>query len=363
MKRRKNILFFLLLTVCSTIIAACDNKEISSGNIESIEENIFNSDENYIKQTVTDNMIIDAAVKNGDVSQCYIYEVTGKEFQIEQLMQYFWKDTIGLSIEKNEKSGVSWVEGTDGSELTVNSGRITYSAVQGISEALDITKYAYAQELSDISKEQIQSFYENHVVSNTAKFIEELYNPEDYEKVSLIKGIKIDMETIMQIQEQWKEEGEGEVSAITSDMLGNEAYYLSFGVSYQGIPMANSDEYPFEKTYEDAITSYESIEVIADENGICYLYMDGLFEVKEKELKNILSIQKGIQELKEKYELVIIPKEQTIGSIYLEYIFVHDEKSKDYNKGTLVPYWCFVNNTSEYADRFSAVTGEDFQYE
>lgn len=361
MERKKCILFLLLLTIGSIITVACDNKEISSGNIESIEENIFKSDENYIKQTVTDNMIIDAAIKNGDISECYIYEVTGKEFQMEQLMQYFWKDTIGLSIEKNEKSGVSWVEGTDGSELTVGSGSITYSAIQGISEVTDIIKFAYEQELSDTSKEQIQSFYENNVVSNAAKFIEELYNPADYEEISLIKGVKIDMETILQIQEQWKEEGE--VSAITSDMLGNEAYYLFFGVSYQGIPMANSDEYTFGKMYEDAITSYESIEVIADENGICYLYMDGLFEVKGKELKSILSIQKGMQKLKEKYELVIIPKEQIIGNIYLEYIFVHDEKSKDYNKGKLVPYWCFVNNTSEYADRFSAITGEDFQYE
>lgn len=352
-KYKNCISLLLLLTACSVIIAACEKAGNNTDMSENKSKQNLTTDNNYLKWEISDNLLIDTALDYGDISVCDIYEVIGKDFNVEQLKSYFWNNTAELTTDTNTSANEIWLNDTTGAELMVKTGSMTFAVNQDFYQLPDLIKSAYEKELSNISDEQIQAFRKKKIISEAAELIKKIYNPSKYEEISLIRSVKIDREWVMQIQD----------SGLPSNLIGNETYYLFFGVSYNGIPMTNSNEYAFSAAYEDAVISYESIEAIVDENGICFLHMDGLFDVKEKEAKKIMPVESGIQTLKKKYDLLILSEKQIINSIYLEYVFVHDAYSKDSNKGKLVPYWCFNNDTAQHADRFSAITGKDFQYE
>jgi hypothetical protein len=143
---------------------------------------------------------------------------------------------------------------------------------------------------------------------------------------------------------------------------------LSFGLQVNGIPCSGNNEPSIEVSNDDAVVLSSCAEVIVSENGIQFLYTNGIFDVSPLNNTNIISVEAATESIKRKYESTILTKQYTINRIWLEYLFIHDSADRSGSTGKLIPHWCFQNEHSSNngmsygADRISAVTGEDFKY-
>lgn len=165
----------------------------------------------------------------------------------------------------------------------------------------------------------------------------------------------------------------GLFNELDKDWEANECYYLSFAINKNSIPLTNSNEPDLIMRDENSVRETTDLEVIVDADGFQFLYVTGVFDLKETSAANIMSVQDAASLLKEKYDLQIITGDCVVDKIWLEYYFVNDASSEEEYKGTLEPYWCFqIKDTEEdeegedisyIGERFNAVTGADYEYE
>jgi hypothetical protein len=364
------------------------NETTESDNAQINESERIDTSENqktsHLSMDITDNMVIDADIENENVSQSMIYQTSSKEFDVNKVKLLFFPDNEELNISKNGDTSI--IESNDGAQLFIGTIDITYSRSENVWDLQNFISQSYYSELDyGTSHEQdLEGIEQEPIVQNVEKNLKDICELGEGEELSLKAGVHVDTDIILKRQEQRKEELETEGSyqraleyglfnELDQDWNPKKCYYLCFSVKKNGIPLTSSNEPSINKRDEYAITRSTYLDVIVDENGIQLFKIAGIFDLKETSEAKIMSVQDAASLLKKKYDLEIITDDCVVNKIWLEYLFVNDSSTQEFDEGTLEPYWCFqIKETEELeegedisykAERFNAVTGEDFIYE
>lgn len=196
-------------------------------------------------------------------------------------------------------------------------------------------------------------------------------------------SIGMDHKQIMQYQHERLSEYEG-IELLKTPVLDNltqkdDAYLLTFGFSYNAVPIYGFPQEPRMQLRDDApFPVYMSAEMIITPQGIPWFNLTGGYKIVETDVRPLLSAEEAVAKYKQKWDTTILPladENWEVYAIYLEYITKWADGSP-----YLTPYWCLgqdgqVTNqlTGETAwsrevgflgtgVRFNAFTGEDYLY-
>lgn len=197
-------------------------------------------------------------------------------------------------------------------------------------------------------------------------------------------SIGMDHQQIMQYQQERFSEYEG-IQRQKTPVLENltqedDAYLLTFGFSYNGVPIYGFPQEPHMQILPDApLPVYMNAEMIITPQGITWFNLTGGYKIVETDVRPLLSAEEAAEKYRQKWDLTPLPPAEenwAVYAIYLEYITKWADGSL-----YLTPYWCFgidsqITNrfTGEkawareygYAGsgvRFNAFTGEEHLHE
>lgn len=196
-------------------------------------------------------------------------------------------------------------------------------------------------------------------------------------------SIGMDHQQIMQYQQEQLPEYEG-IQLKKTPVLENltqedDAYLLTFGFSYNGVPIYGFPQEPnLELGSDSPIPVYMSAEMIITPRGITWFNLTGGYKIVETDVSPLLSVEEAVEKYRQKWDITLLPladQNWIVYAIYLEYITKWEDGSL-----YLTPYWCFgrdsqLTNQSTgekvwareygYAGsgvRFNAFTGEEHLY-
>ncbi len=154
-------------------------------------------------------------------------------------------------------------------------------------------------------------------------------------------------------------------------------YFIQYSLQKDGIPIydgGNTEpDIQIHGDIDATIPRGLTERMLITPQGLCYFKASGVYLQKEDPSgpKSILSVDKAVKCLKNKYADVILTNQHTVKKIWLEYIDISDmHNSSDKQEITLLPYWCFQIDSADsdgrvysHAARFNAFTGKDLEYE
>lgn len=318
----------------------------------------------HLSMEITENVQINAEIENNQIKNCIIYKTTGKEFDIDIMKEIFWDDTSDLLQEEDEEHGSFRITDAKGGSLYVEAGRLDYQAKEGMADLLMLVKYCFWDKINNMDADKLEALSNETIVNNTVAQLSQVYTLEDEEEFCLQKGVKISMTDVIKMHKEMTENliTQWETQKLTKKYLGKDAYYLFFTVEKQGIPMASDNEPGFLLAEGNPNVQTTNVEVIVDEKGIEYLAIQGAFALEESKEEDIITAQEAVQYIKNGYVDQVIEESRTFDNVWLEYAFVSAASFEDYNKGTLEPYWVFVDTENDIAERINAITGDNFRY-
>lgn len=321
--------------------------------------------EDHLSMRIGDNVEINADIENNQVKTCIVYKTTGKEFDIDTVKEIFWNDMPDLLQEEDEQKGSFQITNAEGGSLYAEPGRLEYQEKEGMVDLLMLVKYCFWNKINNMDAKKIEALSNQTTVKNAVAQLSQVYILEDEEEFCLQKGVKITMTDVIKKQKEMTENliTQSETQKLTKRYLGKDAYYLSFIVEKQGIPMASDNEPGFLTAEGNPNVQATNVEIIVDENGIQYLSIQGAFVLEENKEENIITAQEAVQYIKNGYDDQIIEESRTFDNVWLEYAFVSTTSFEDYHKGTLEPYWVFVDSENDIAERINAITGDNFRFQ
>lgn len=352
-------------------VVACGVQELGNngaalGQLQD-EQSAMDGDKagDHLSMRIGDNVEIDADIENNQVKNCIVYKTTGKEFDIDTLKEILWNDTPDLIQEEEEQNGSFQITDTKGGSLYAEAGRLEYQQKEGMVDLLMLVKYCFWNKINNMDAKKLEALSDQATVKNTVAQLSQVYILEDEEEFCLQKGVKISMTDVIKKQKEMTKNliTQSETQRLTKKYLGKDAYYLSFTVEKQGIPMASDNEPGFLPAEGNPNVQTTNVELIVDENGIQYLSIRGAFVLEENKEENIITAQEAVQYIKNGYDDQIIEESRTFDNVWLEYAFVSTTSFEDYHKGTLEPYWVFVDSENDIAERINAITGDNFRYQ
>lgn len=363
MKKRLVILGSCLMMV-SVGLTACSQQENAANDKAAVESNAavanVTVEGNHVTAEITENVKIDAEIQGQQEASCTIYKATGKEFDRNLLETIFWQDTSGLSREEDTEDNTYLVEDTVGGYLGVDSDRIWYQKNDYVQDLSTLVQYCYKQKMKNMSEEEKQTLLQENSVQKAVEILNRICPLKEDEKLSITKGTKIDMEDIIQFQ---NEKNMSDIKTMTQELLGENAYYITFSLEKQNIPLVSQGEPDFVSVSESVDTRFAGVTMIVDEQGIQFLDMAGTYELTEERSGSILSVQEAAQAVAKEYTDQISEDKVTFDKVWLEYVWALEDSSANLSEGTLQPYWIFVDSEKEWGERINAVTGVNFKYE
>lgn len=196
-------------------------------------------------------------------------------------------------------------------------------------------------------------------------------------------SIGMDHQQIMQYQQERLPEYDGielQKTPVLDDLTQeDDAYLLTFGFSYNAVPIYGFSQEPEIELRSDSPTPvYMSAEMLITPQGITSFNLTGGYKIVETDVRPLLSAEEAVAKYKQKWDSTILPladENWEVYAIYLEYITKWADGSP-----YLTPYWCLgrdamITNrlTGEIAwsrevgysgtgVRFNAFTGEELLY-
>ena len=345
-------------------LTACSQQENAANDKGAVESNAavanVTVEGNHVTAEITENVKIDAEIQGQQEASCTIYKATGKEFDRNLLETIFWQDTSGLSREEDTEDNTYLVEDTVGGYLGVDSDRIWYQKNDYVQDLSTLVQYCYKQKMKNMSEEEKQTLLQENSVQKAVEILNRICPLKEDEKLSITKGTKIDMEDIIQCQ---NEKNMSDIKTMTQELLGENAYYITFSLEKQNIPLVSQGEPDFVSVSESVDTRFAGVTMIVDEQGIQFLDMAGTYELTEERSGSILSVQEAAQAVAKEYTDQISEDKVTFDKVWLEYVWALEDSSANLSEGTLQPYWIFVDSEKEWGERINAVTGVNFKYE
>ncbi len=357
----------VIITIAGVVACGVQEKGntgIALGQLQD-EQSVMDDAGEHLSIKIAENVEIDAEIENNQIKNCIIYKTTGKEFDIDTMKDIFWNDTSDVIQEEGEQNGSFQIMDTAGGSLFAEAGRLDFQAKEGMADLLMLVKYCFWNKINNMDAEKLQALSNETTVRNAVEQLSRVYLLEDEEEFCLQKGVKISMTDVIKKQKEMTENliTQWETQKLSKKYLGEEAYYLAFTVEKRGIPMASGNEPGFLLVEENPNVQTTNVETIVDETGIKYLSIRGAFALEEEKEETILSAQQAVQYIKREYDNQVIGENRTFDNVWLEYAFVSSASFEDYNKGTLEPYWVFVDSENDIAERINAITGDNFRYQ
>ncbi len=158
----------------------------------------------------------------------------------------------------------------------------------------------------------------------------------------------------------------------------DDSYWIRYTFQKDGLPVYGPESEPSvlkagSVNDTDIPVGRMSAEMILTSQGLRFLRIYNVLTIKgnPSASKPVLSVDKAVECLKNKYADVILTSPHKVKKIYLKYIVIPDSHRPSNNrKFTLQPYWCFLITTAgnngiehQHAARFNAFTGKDLEYE
>lgn len=396
-KKMTRIIFFVLaLSIClngcskeginsssKTSGTANNSSEIQreiSTDKESATNSVTKNDRQHLSMDMGDHLTVDADVVCPSDSQYASYQVEPSKVDPKTSVRLFCPDDDSNYV----LSDVEGYASPDNYQLVTESGNeilvygnAIYYRPNGFNKYLEIMdlliryKSIHPEEatnsLDSVSLEEAETLGKKVIAGIGTSFEPVLQN-----------SIAMNHEQIIAWQQEllsdpdyaaWVEVGKTIVlSQLTSE---DDACYLSFGLTYNGLPVYGKDE-PSISFADNVFPPRPAVvEMIVTSKGIQYFAMHNAYTiVAEQNVSPIDTIDDALVQLKEKYDLVILTDNQKVSSAWLEYIPV-----KSGNNTILTPYWCLVIDVemndqygkplwieNALAERFNAFTGEDMTY-
>lgn len=333
-----------------------ENKVVESASV-AVETKM---EGNHMTGELMENIKIDAEVQGQEITSCATYNTAGKKFDKSTMEAIFWKDTSELKSEEDKEDNSYWIEDSAGGSLYADFGNLSYEINDSVNDLLILVGYCYGNEMGETNEEDKTAILQTSTVQNAIQKLNQIYQLGDGEEFSFQQGVKINMEDIIKTQ---NDNNISEMKTMTQDMIGNDAYYLTFAVEKQGIPLASQVEPDIISVSENLNTQTSGITMIVDENGIKLLSIQGAYELNEGTNETIITAQEAAGYVAKEYENQISEDSVIFDKVWLEYVFSSGTSLTEFSSGTLQPYWIFVDSNGNMAERINAITGENFKYE
>lgn len=361
----------IILALCTVLLYGCGMTEMQSDNIG------INIIGNSINAEVSENFRFDASVADGELSECKKYNAETSAINADAAVKMLIGGRSVIEHNRNENNGAEWFNTSDGAQLMITNLGTTYTGNGEMWNYYNLITNVYSKDL-DFSVDHsniIDEYSKVGIVRQTTEDIEQLLNLSDEQTLTLITAVKVNHEELIKAQDKMIADDalpddirSGESTAVNKS-LGEECYFLQYGITIDSIPIAGICEADISAA--DGVDTIQSaVEVIVSEHGIEFLYTQGKLKIDANGSVNIISANEAIEIIAEQYSNLVLPCECICDRIWLEYMFVQEPGSEyDAMTGMLCPYWCFqIRQTNKdgvhyTAERINAVTGENFLYE
>lgn len=380
------IFFILILGACTNLQAKNDPMSILSTSNTTIEDNqesvssqpteVDTSGDVYEELALNDHHHIQANVQGEEYTNLESFALEPLPVTIEEVVKIFAPDDSGEGTVKSTEEGTFLIS-NKGNHFYISQHRVLFEKEdeaqrQKNDEIINLLNL-YAQDNPKNSAQDLDFINRNDAI----QLVEDLLKKVGVNLKPILRAyVSLPAQTIMDYQQDLlKRDQETEDKyydpfgkAFVLDDLGieDDACFLSFDFSYQGLPIYNGS--PTVSYVDGVIPPYHpSLYVLITRQGLQIFDSQALFFVGQSEhAGNIITVEDAIDTYQQKYDLVIHPEEyeMRVSSIYLEYVPIEKE-----NGTVLIPYWCFPIEMefpsgwyTVSSERFNAFTGEDITY-
>ncbi|WMJ89761.1 hypothetical protein [Anaerocolumna sp. MB42-C2] len=394
---KKTILLILLcislleLTACKktpnvTDMPPAHGKEVTPGEANS--PTINRSEPTHMTKKLCDGLEIDADIPISDVSSLPTYQANPLTITPNDAIALFLsegKKKIGTQTKDHYDPKGFLLTMKGGQEIFHRSGQLSFDSGNSAKDQdiFDVLQ-RYGRVHPQKGPRSLSFMSPKEAVKQGEDLIQKLgliSNPDI--KSGQIVGLKA--EEIMNWQKEllkdssYKEGVDIGKTTILNDLdADDDAYLLTFSLQYQDIPIFNQDNEPSISSASDGLAPPSAkAAMLVTAKGLRYFSLEGGVSANGTASKPqaIISADKALSKLVEKYEDTIRFGKQCITEVWLEYIPQSDNNTqKPGAPVTLTPYWCFrlasfdeatdKLDEREYdsAERFNAITGKDLAY-
>ena len=349
-----------------------DNQE----SVSSQPTEVDTSGDVYEELALNDHHHIQANVQGEEYTNLESFALEPLPVTIEEVVKIFAPDDSGEGTVKSTEEGTFLIS-NKGNHFYISQHRVLFEKEdeaqrQKNDEIINLLNL-YAQDNPKNSAQDLDFINRNDAI----QLVEDLLKKVGVNLKPILRAyVSLPAQTIMDYQQDLlKRDQETEDKyydpfgkAFVLDDLGieDDACFLSFDFSYQGLPIYNGS--PTVSYVDGVIPPYHpSLYVLITRQGLQIFDGQALFFVGQSEhAGNIITVEDAIDTYQQKYDLVIHPEEyeMRVSSIYLEYVPIEKE-----NGTVLIPYWCFPIEMefpsgwyTVSSERFNAFTGEDITY-
>lgn len=325
----------------------------------------------HVTQELCDNLYIDAEAVIPEGKEYSTYTIKMVDCDPDRLFNLFCPEGHGSYTMEDRGNCIVYDE-SSGKQLVIYEDSIDYRT--------------YNFKMEERPMQDLESLMYYHTVEhpNAAPHDLSFMSVEEMEKIGgdlltqlgiawepkLFRCVTLSGKEIMNFQQELFGDGGTYVQLGLPPISlaeADDACYLQFNFSWDGIPLIGFDE-PTASSYENfGVSPDAKATIMITEDGIqtCTVSFPCTIEVAS-DPQQILNLEEAIALLKEKYDLQILDFPRKIVDIWMEYIPVKRDE-----EWVLTPYWYFrqvdetVTGSRNYfgvANRFNAITGEDLTY-
>lgn len=322
------------------------------------------SDVAHIKQKISENIKIDADATGTSITKAPVYDATLKKFDSKKVLEAFSDKNFQQEDEN------TWIDAKK-KTLSIREESVYY----GGEEASSLQNLIYLT-YQGSKYEQAES---NKSIDSAKETIAKICDLKKDEALQVASIRKLDAERILKLQKELVDEGEWEFGSgklddveVTADMIGTDAYMVSFRILKNQIPIGNTTDSWAYRQVDTAYCPRNVMYAIVNTDGIQMLELSDLFELKEKETVPLIQVDQATAQVEKKFKDQLDLPPLTFYRIFLKYDFIQNTEGDDYYAGTLQPYWQYEFAADENEEGYeggtgaveiNAQTGEDYCYE
>jgi hypothetical protein len=367
----------ILMTGCSGTAAEPSKNTPTESSTEAMRgrvESAGGAGTDYIRETLSDKLVIDAEVVLPNEQEYSVYALSKKAFPREDL-DVFFGVTEAVVTEHPEWTGAYSAKTNEGGYFgTDPQGNFTYAKdEERDNHIVYLVESAYYNAGScSFREEEIPDlpFRNAEKAIQMGKDKMKELTGQDSE---VLAAYALNREKLAELEEKYRQTQNyredaqrGKATMVDDWSDADEMYYMEYELTKDGLPIYSGINEPGISTaVETNWTAETRITMLLDKDGIRYIAgRGGIFDASpEAGAQTIISAEEALEAVKEIYMNTILDSQITISGIWLEYVVVPDWKETEQYK--LVPYWCVQIDSASgnsSAERINAITGGNLSY-
>lgn len=363
--------FILLFTACSTTEKMVNDQSTSTAS-KPLTSSQGLTDSGFYQANLSENLKVDAVVDTPEADSFSSFSVEEKQFDVTKVVHIFFNNE---QVTSEQGDGQSRYTSGEAILDISNAGFFRFNTKLG--QYIN-TVLINSSDKNEFTDQELSDFPQEKAMEQATAMMKELgitpcFPPQIY---------SLDANSLQNTQNQLFQDEDfmyyvdiGKIKAKDSWTKEDESYYMVFDVECNGLPIS-SESYSFKNSEVGVEGSRATI--LVSRSGIQSFEVDGVLyqELEKKQSEPIISVEKALEALKQKYEKIILNDELTVKHISLVYTPVITGGSPDKQTGEiidkkmdLIPAWEFtidkkyIKDKKEFADTFivqiNAATGEE----